>query len=123
MPTYPLTFPSIHPANVKATRRRVQAIAQSPFTLQQQVFNWNSARWDITIVMQMMTVDEAATFGRFMDDLNGVVGTFTFNLDAWCPGLETPPGVRTFRLASPSVVWDSEKAVKWGFQIEGIESI
>ena len=123
MPTYPLIFPQIHPASVKATRRRVQAIAQSPFTLQQQVFNWNSARWDVTIIMQMMTVEDAAIFGRFMDDLNGMVGTFTFDLDPWCPGLETPPGARTFRLASPNSVWDSEKAVKWGFQIEGIESL
>lgn len=123
MPTYPLTFPAIHPASVKATRRRVQSIAQSPFTLQQQVFDWNASRWDLSIIMQQMSAADAAVFGRFMDDLNGIVGTFTFNLDAWCPGLATPPGLRTFRLSSSSTVWDSEYAVKWGFQIEAIEAL
>lgn len=123
MPTYPLPFPAIHPASVKVTRRRVQSVAQSPFTLQRQVFDWGAARWDITIIMQRMTVEEAAVFGRFIDELNGMVGTFDFNLDPWCPGLETPPGTRTFRLSDPNVVWDSELAVKWGFQIEAVENL
>jgi hypothetical protein len=123
MPTYPLAFPSIHPASVKATRRRVQSVAQSPFTLQRQVFDWGATRWDVTIIMQRMTKDEAQTFGAFLDDLNGMVGTFTLDLDPWCPGLTVPPGVRTFRLSSPDVVWDSELAVKWGFQIEAVENL
>lgn len=123
MPTYPLAFPSIHPASVKATRLRVQSAAISPFTLKLQVFDWNASKWAITIVMQRMDSVDAQTFGRFMDDLAGMVGTFNFNLTPWVPGLAVPPGTKTFRLSNPNTVWDSEKAVVWGFQIEATEDI
>ncbi len=123
MPTYPLAFPSIHPASVKVTRRRVQATTISPFTLKRQVFDWNASKWEITIVMQSMDNVDAQIFGKFMDDLAGMVGTFTFNLTPWVPGLTTAPGTKTFRLAGPNTVWDTERAVTWGFQIEATEDI
>lgn len=123
MPTYPLAFPSIHPASVKATRRRVQAATISPFTLKRQVFDWNASKWEITIVMQRMDTVDAQAFGKFMDDLAGMVGTFTFDLTPWVPGLTTPPGTKTFRLAGPNTTWDTEKAVTWGFQIEATEDV
>lgn len=124
MPDYPLAFPAaLHPLAVKVARRRVQAVATSPFTLQQQVFDWGAKRWEITITMQRMGSTEAAVFGQFLEDLNGLVGTFTFNLDPWVPGLAPAPGTKTFRLASPLNLWDSDFSVEWEFEIEAIEAL
>ena len=123
MPTYPLTFPAIHPDKVVPTRRRVQSAAESPFTLQRQIYDWGASAWKISITMQPMGREDAQVFGEFLDQLNGMVGTFTFDLDPWCPGLTNAPGVRTFRLSDPNVTWDSDKAAKWGFQLEAVENL
>lgn len=116
MPSYPLTFPSIHPGKVKATNRFVQSSATSPFTLKKQIYDWGASQWIATITMQPMDAEDATTFGAFLNDLNGIVGTFNFDLDPWVKGAS--PGVVTFRLARPLHNWDSDKAVVWDFQID-----
>ncbi|EIP96878.1 hypothetical protein OpiT1DRAFT_01305 [Opitutaceae bacterium TAV1] len=120
---YPLPFPAIPPGKVKASLRRVQSSAQSPFTLQQQVFDWNASRWEISVTMQKMGVEDAALFGRFIHGLNGIVGTFTFNLTPWTRGVSPAPGVRTFRLSAPTQPWDSDLGVTWDFQFDAVEVV
>lgn len=114
---YPLAFPNVPPDKVKASLRRVQASVQSPFTLQQQVFDWNARRWEITVTMQKMDTEDAAVFGAWLHDLNGIVGTFTFNLTPWVPGVNPAPGTRTFRMVAPTQPWDSEKTGSVGFPV------
>lgn len=123
MATYPLAFPAIHPKHVKAELRRVQAATQSAFTLTQQVFDWRAKRWEISITMQTMDVEDAEAVGAFLHDLNGMVGTFMFDLTPWCPGVSPAPGVRVFRLSNPKQAWDSEKAVTWESQIDAVEAV
>ena len=123
MPTYPLAFPSLHPAKVKAMHRRIQSVTQSPFSLKRQVFDWGAARWEISITMQVMPAVDAAVFGAFLENLNGLVGTFSFDLTPWCPGVSPAPGSRTFRLSNPSQSWDSDMASTWNFQIDAVEDV
>lgn len=121
MPTYPLTFPSIHPGKVQMSKRFVQAKAVSPFTLEAQIYDWQASQWFGTIIMQPMDADQAAIFGAFLNDLNGMVGTFEFNLTPWCKGAD--PGTKTFRLASPVHPWDSTKGVIFDFQLDVEEDV
>ena len=121
MSAFPVT---LYPDQVKARRRRAQAVAWSPFSLSTQVFDWGAARWEISIVMPDMIAEDAAIFGAWIEGLNGMVGTFTFDLSPWVPGLDPAPGVRTFRLAAPVNLWEGDRALIWaGFQFEAIEVV
>jgi hypothetical protein len=119
MPAFPAT---LYPDSVKVARRRVQARAESPFSLTNQIFDWNASRYEISIIMPQLSQADAATYGAWLESLNGMVGTFTFNLDPWIAG--TTPGTRTFRLVSPVTNYDADRAYIWrGFQLDAIEVV
>jgi hypothetical protein len=121
MPAFPST---LFPDRIKATRRRAQAVASSPFSLSTQVFDWGAARWEITVTMPEMVAEDAAIFGAWIESLGGMVGTFTLNLTPWVPGLDPAPGVRTFRLAAPVNLWEGDRAHIWaGFQFDAVEVV
>ena len=121
----PLDFPStLYPDKVVATHRRVQARAESPFSLKEQVFDWGTSRWEISLTFADLGTDDVATLGAWLDSLGGVMGTFYFDLTLWVPGLVPMPGVRTFRLKEPLDSWESERALVWGgFKLDAIEAV
>ena len=119
MPAFPAT---LYPDSVKAVRRRVQARAESPFSLAAQIYDWNAARWEISIIMPQLTQADANTFGAWLESLNGMVGTFTFDLNPWVAG--STPGTLTFRLTAPLSNYDADRAYIWrGFQIDAIQVV
>ena len=54
-----------------------------------------------------------STFESWLDELNGMVGSFSFDLDPWVRG--SLPGTRTFKLTAPDDGWDAELAVTFGY--------
>jgi len=119
MPAFPNT---LYPLNVKTVYRRVQARAESPFSLTTQIYDWGAARWEISITLPTLDRAQADTFGAWLTSLNGMVGTFTFDLNPWVSG--TAPGTRTFRLAAPLAHWQADyRAAFEGFQIDAIEVV
>jgi hypothetical protein len=85
------------------------AVATSPFTYQQQVYQHPGKRWEIEVSSQDMPHDKAGVWAKFLDDLQGQVGTFTFNITAYCPTVAPAPGAVTFRLADSEVSWEADK--------------
>jgi hypothetical protein len=121
MPSYPLTFPTnVFPENVHVIRRIAAAIAESPFTFQQQVYQFPGKRWEIEVTLQPMSAGLAALWTQFFYDLEGKVGTFYFDLTPHCPGLSPAPGSKTFRLVEDPG-WNSRLAVDFGFTFRAFE--
>ena len=86
-PSYPLTLPSA-PAFQKArwSLKRVTAVSESPFTGQQQVYDYGYAPWTATLSLPPMLRADAANWEAFMMKLHGRVGTFLlFDPDAKAP--------------------------------------
>lgn len=119
---FPLTFPDLWPARVDTTRLAAQSLAQSPFTLQQQVYDFGGRAWKLNFRMQRMVAEDAAVMLAFLAELDGIVGSFTFDLDPWCPGIAPAPGEVTFRLTGPPSI-TSDFGVTWDIAFEAIEVI
>ena len=86
-PSYPLTLPSA-PAFSKSrwTLRRVTAVSESPFTGQQQVYDYGYALWTASLTLPPMLRADAANWEAFMMKLHGRVGTFLlYDPDAKAP--------------------------------------
>jgi len=115
MPSYPLTFPTLQPLRVRVSQPNAVAAVPSPFTFQQKVYVHAGRGWVIDVTMQEMTATSAALMTQFLYDLQGRRGTFSFDLDPWCPGLAPAPGVLPFRLADNDPGWDSDLASTWEF--------
>jgi len=124
MPTYPLTFPTnVAPQNVQVTRRTAAAVSTSPTSYKQQVYKHPGKRWQIDVTLQPMPADFAAAWTQFFYDLDGQAGTFSLNLNPYCPGLTPAPGVVTFRPADPELGWSSELATTFGFTFRAVEDL
>ena len=76
-PTYPLTLPSA-PAFTTSrwTLKRVTAVSESPFTGQQQVYDYGYALWTASLTLPPMMRVQAAEWEAFMMKLHGRRGTF-----------------------------------------------
>ena len=76
-PTYPLTLPTA-PAFSQArwSLKRATAMSESPFTGQQQVFDYGFALWTATLTLPPMMREQAANWEAFMMKLHGRKGTF-----------------------------------------------
>ena len=124
MPSYPLTFPTnVYPAMVRVRRRTAAGVAESPFTYQQQVYQFPGVRWEIDVTIEPMHVSLAAAWTQFFYDLQGRVGTFAFNLTPHCPGLSPAPGTVNFRLNDPDPGWDSGFSVEFGFSFRATQAL
>ena len=66
-PTYPLTLPTT-PAFAKArwSLKRVTAVSESPFTGQQQVFDYGYALWQAVLTLPPMMRSDAANWEAFI---------------------------------------------------------
>ena len=74
----PLSFPSVGIQNLSMRLRRVVAVAESPFTLDTQVYTHQGARWEAEISLPPLTHAEAKSIEGFIVGLKGREGTFTF---------------------------------------------
>lgn len=76
-PTYPLNHPSL-PAFTNSSWRLVRsnAISESPFTGQQQVYQYDYALWQAEMSLPPMQRSQAAAWNAFFMKLHGRIGTF-----------------------------------------------
>jgi len=122
MPSYPLTFPTtVNPAQVKVRHKFANARFDNPITLHNYVVRRSGTRWEIDVELQPMAADLAAAWDVFFNDLQGSYGTFTLDLDPYCPG--STPGSTTFRLAINDTGWSVRDAVEFGFAFSAIENL
>ncbi len=76
--TYPLTFPSgIGISQFSLRMVKSVAVAESPFTYNQQVHDFGGARWEAEITVPPLTQSNAQLFQAFLIGLEGRKGTFT----------------------------------------------
>ena len=76
-PSYPLTLPTA--TGIKTQNwglKRVVAMTQSPFTLQQQVYQHSGEQWKTTMSLPPMLKDNASVWLAFFMQLRGMRGTF-----------------------------------------------
>ena len=74
--TYPLTIPNHDFRSMTMRMKRVVGVAESPFTLEQQVYEHQGARWEAEITLPPMTLDQARAWEAFFISLRGRKGTF-----------------------------------------------
>lgn len=98
------------------------AVAESPFTFQQQVHAYAGKRWRIQLEYPPVKESAVATWHQFFFDSNGQEGTFTFDLNTYVK-TSPAPGTKTFRLDSNVQGWDVERARMYGFTIEAVEVV
>ena len=68
-PTYPLTLPTAAFSKARWTLKRATALSESPFTGQQQVFDYGYALWTATLTLPPMMREQAANWGGFYDEI------------------------------------------------------
>lgn len=121
MPSYPLTFPTLLPESVDVVSLAAQSASRSPTSFDPQIYDWLGRAFKIVVTIQMADATDAAIWGAFFRDLDGLTGTFAFDLDPWCPGWSPAPGTRIFRLISPDQSWRSRFRRDWNFTFEAID--
>ena len=85
---YPLSLPDGKMTRVTLRVRRAQGVAESPFTLSQQVQSWTGARWELEAELPIKSRADADAWIAFKGQLRGRVGTFL----AGDPGATSPRG-------------------------------
>jgi hypothetical protein len=76
-PSYPLTLPTATGIRTQNWGlRRITSLTQSPFTLQQQVYQHSGEQWNTTMTLPPMLKDNASIWLSFFLQLRGVRGTF-----------------------------------------------
>jgi hypothetical protein len=89
--SYPVTFPSIGIRSMTIRARSVVGVAQSPFTLSQQVYKHQGQAWEAEVSLPPMKRDEAEQVASFLLKMNGQYGTFLLG----DPANTAPRGVGT----------------------------
>lgn len=74
--TYPLTVPNHNFESMTMRMKRVVAVSESSFTLQQQVYEHQGARWEAEVTLPPLTHAEARLWEAFFLKLHGQRGTF-----------------------------------------------
>lgn len=74
----PLSFPSVGVQSMSMRLRRVVAVAESPFTLDTQVYAHQGARWEAEVSLPPLSYAESRSVEAFIVGLKGREGTFTF---------------------------------------------
>jgi hypothetical protein len=116
-------FPAVTPASVDISRIRAQTASLSPSSFVSQVQDRGGAAWRITVRFEKLDREAAALVCAFIATLDGMAGTFDFDLDPWAPGVSPAPGVREFRLGSADVGWTSRGCVEFSCQFSAQEEV
>ena len=89
--TYPLAIPSGGFASMSMRLRRSNAMTESVFTLQQQVYQYTGAVWEAEITLPPMSYADAKAWQAFILSLRGMRGTFLMGnpLDVSATGTAT----------------------------------
>lgn len=74
---YPLAIPNHNFASMSMRLRRANAMTESVFTLQQQVYQYTGAVWEAEIKLPPMKYADARQWEAFILALRGMRGTFT----------------------------------------------
>lgn len=74
--TYPLNVPDHNFASMSMRLRRANAMTESTFTLQQQVYQYTGAVWEAEIRLPPMKRETAKQWQAFILSLRGMRGTF-----------------------------------------------
>src|SRR5688572_25743578 len=114
-------FPNLWPASVEIERLAAQRVGRDPFAFGQEQGDDAGRAFRIVIRMQPMVARDAAVMLAFLDGLDGMNGTFNFNLSPWWRGAAPAPGIREFRLLPGQGGWDSDLRVLWHVGIEAME--
>lgn len=69
------------PQSVELTLRRVTGVSESPFTLSQQVYEHQGARWEMNVTYAPQTRSEVAQLQAFLAACRGRKNTFTMIVD------------------------------------------
>jgi hypothetical protein len=73
----PLAFPSVGIQHIDLRLNRTVAVAESPFTYDQQVHDFGGARWEAEITLPPLSDAQARSVEAFIIGLKGRSGTFT----------------------------------------------
>lgn len=77
--SFPLTAPSTpKPQSVAFSQTNIVSVTRSPFTLVQQVQEFDGSGWLLSVNMPPMTRAEAAPWISFLTKLRGIRGTFYY---------------------------------------------
>lgn len=74
--TYPVNVPDHNFASMSMRLRRANAMSESNFTLQQQVYQYTGAVWEAEIRLPPMKRSDAKAWQAFILSLRGTAGTF-----------------------------------------------
>src|SRR5580704_13071230 len=77
MITYPLSLP-VTPgySKINFTATNIVGLTKSPFTNQQQVYQWAGEYWSASVSMPPMNQSTAEAWMTFLVSLRGTLGTF-----------------------------------------------
>jgi hypothetical protein len=99
--SYPLTPPATPGFRRFAERLALaQAVSVSPYTLSQQAASYGGARWEFDLELPPMPRSLAAAWLAFLDDLEGVFGTFELTPPTEGTPRGTPAGTPLVKGAS-----------------------
>ena len=101
------------PASMEFRKVRIAAVAENPFTGQQQVQDWQAEYMAGSVSLPPLTRAQAADWVAFLEDLQGVVNVFQFGAAFAAAYPETlmagsPPAQRYWRLKSNESSWRVE---------------
>lgn len=74
--TYPVNIPNHNFQSMTMRLVRAVGLTASPFTLQQQVYQYDGARWEMDITLPPLSYVEARQWEAFILSLRGMTGTF-----------------------------------------------
>ena len=136
MPTYPTSpsFPLTFPSTPKFSRFQIRErwstpFTESPFTLDQQVFQYsgsNKIEWEAELPPMLDGDSDIDTWIQFLLELQGRYGTFTLNIQAhttidYVSGMTSLP--TTWRSRDDSHSWEfSRRNVMEGVVIRAVEA-
>jgi len=123
--SYPVVVPDHNFTSMSMRLRRANAMTESTFTLQQQIYQYTGAVWEAEIVLPPMARSDAKKWEAFILSLRGMRGTFLMGnplhtaAEGTATGVAISAGSGTIRSTDLSVTGSIGGTLKAGdvFQI------
>ena len=122
MPTYlgwnVITIPAYPPApaSFEVNEMNIIGLSTSPFTGQQQVYDWNAEWTEASVTMPAMPFDVAQPWVTFLKDLKGAKCVFQFSTSFGAAYPEI--GTRYWRLKSNARRWSVTRDRVYSIQFD-----